>query len=268
MRVNHRRPAPPLDAAIDRYWSWCLGEDGVPAAMLPSMPGPGGMEVFFHLGQPFSGDDGALLPRSHLLCVRSAPLPLVMPVSMHFIAVRVKAGAIPRLTDIPVASLVDTCLAANALWGRAADELEEQLALANNMNARTTLLDRFFISRLREPVTGRDLHPAVASLLGGQLRIDRVAEATGLGRRQFENRFRHATGSSPVRFRRVARLRRALRSLLLAPEGMSSSLLDEGYVDQAQQIHEFRELTGCTPMQLRRTVKEGAAHFYNASWMD
>jgi AraC-like DNA-binding protein len=272
MRITHRRPIAALQTAIDRYWGWdTRGAAGGRAAsavrLMPLLPGPGGMEIFFHFGESFTTGTGTRLPDVHVTCLRGAPASLDASVALDFIAVRIKSGEIPSLTDVPVCDFTDTFVAATELWGAAIHELHERMAHANTFDARAALLDRFFLKQRRRPLPGRDIRPAIARLHSGQTRIEDLCTLTGLSRRQLEIRFRQATGSSPVRFRRLARLRRSLRELLLAPPSCTlTQLLDPGYVDQAQQVHEFRALTGHTPSQLRCAALAGDAHFYNRSW--
>ncbi|WP_176399122.1 helix-turn-helix domain-containing protein [Pandoraea sp. PE-S2T-3] len=272
LRITHQRPAAALQSTIDRYWGWdACGTPGTPAApavqLMPLIPGPGGMEIFFHFGEPFAAQSGARLPRAHITCLRGAPVTLDAPVALDFIAVRVISGEIPSLTDVPVGDFADTFIDAADLWGTAVKELHERMARAATFDARASLLDAFFLKRQRSHLPGRDIRPAIAQLHGGQTRIEDLCAVTNLGRRQLEIRFRQMTGASPVRFRRLARLRRSLRELLLAPHSHTlTQLLDAGYVDQAQQVHEFRALTCQTPSQLRRAALAGGAHFYNPSW--
>ncbi|AVF39421.1 helix-turn-helix domain-containing protein [Pandoraea apista] len=272
MRITHRRPAAALQATIDRYWGWdTRSASGANSAlalpMMPLLPGPGGMEVFFHFGQSFTTGTGQRLPGVHITCLRGTTAALDAPAGLDFVAVRIKSGEIPSLTDVPVCELADTFISATELWGTAVNELYESMAHATTFDARAARLDRFFLKRLRHAPPGRDIRPAIARLHSGQTRIEDLCAVTQLGRRQLEVRFRQTTGSSPVRFRRLARLRRSLRTLLLAPQDCTlTQLLDAGYVDQAQQVHEFRDLTGHTPSQLRRAALAGDAHFYNPSW--
>jgi len=272
MRIDHRLPAAPLRAFIDRYWSW--DGAGLPSpALLPVMPGPGGMEVFFHFHVPFErrsvdGECMQALPLAHVTCVRGDPVRLAAPGWPGFIAVRVRAGAIPRLTGLPATDLADSVVSADSVWGPAAATLAERIALSTGTAERVALLDDFFLAQLRRPSRGCRIDEAVAWLLRGDpARIADVAATTGLCRRQLAYRFRAATGSSPVRFRRLARLQRALRAIVLAsPDRSLTDLLDPGYTDQAHQTHEFRALTGFSPGEVRRAALAGHAHFYNAAW--
>lgn len=264
MRVVHRLPAPPLRAVIDRYWSW---EGADILRLLPLMPSPGGLELFFHYGTPFALDErGArMLPRAHFACVRTRPVELFQHGATGFVAVRIRAGMGERLTGAAVAEFSDAFVDAQDVWSDA-HGLLERLTDADSMTARVDMLDRFFLARLAAIRDRAALGPAIDRLLKGHASVADAAHDVGIGTRQLEKRFYAATGSTPARFRRLARLRRSIRALLLAPQDASlTSLMDSAYHDQSQQIREFRELTGLTPGEFRR-VGIDRSHFYNSPW--
>ncbi|KRE88691.1 hypothetical protein ASG87_08920 [Frateuria sp. Soil773] len=266
MRIVHRLPAPPLRAVVDRYWSW---EGAETPRLLPLMPGPGGLEVFFHYGAPFArrrDDRVQALPRAHFACVRTHPVELLAQGGPGFVAVRMKTGMGGCLTGLPVAAFADGFADAGDAWGEAARQLPERLAGTATMDERAALLDRFLLARLRAPGMETALAPALAALLHGQTRVAEAARIAGCGVRQLEKRCHAATGLAPARLRRLARLRRSLRALLLAPPGAAlTASIDPAYHDQAQQVREFRELTGFAPGELRRAAA-GRSHFYNPPW--
>lgn len=265
MRVVHHLPASPLRAIVDRYWSW-EGADAL--RLLPLMPSPGGLELFFHYGTPFALDEHGTrrLPRAHFACIRTRPVELFQRGPTGFVAVRIRAGMGERLTGAAMTELADAFVDAADVWGTACGDVLERLAESNAMEARVAILDRFLLSRVRDDRRAASQQPALDRLLRDQASVAEAARDAGLGTRQLEKRFRAATGVAPARFRRLARLRRSLRALLLAPDHPTlTSLLDPAYHDQPQQVREFRELTGFTPGQLRR-VAATCSHFYNPSW--
>ncbi len=266
----HRLPHPALRDIVDRYWGW----NGTPhdaKPWLPLMPGPGGLELFFHHRRPFRAQwqpesAPVPLPASHTVCLRSRPLPLHGDGDIGFIAVRIRAGCAGRLLPIALPELCDQALPLDALWGAAAAALADALVDTTSPDEQTTRLDEFLLARLRNtPDRDAPIRAAAARLECEPLRIAALAREAGLSTRQFETRFRAMTGATPARFRRLARLRRSIKQLLLSPHGATlAATMDEAYFDQAQQIREFREFTGRTPGEFRREAA-GARHFYQAS---
>ena len=69
---------------------------------------------------------------------------------------------------------------------------------------------------------------------------------------------------APKRFARLARLQHTVRAMVLVPERPLLEIgLDSGFCDQPHLIHEFQELTGLTPLQLRQSLLQGV-HYYHA----
>jgi AraC-like DNA-binding protein len=79
-------------------------------------------------------------------------------------------------------------------------------------------------------------------------RIGQIANAVGLSRKRFSERFKTEVGVTPKRYCRLLRFQRALAR---AHGGDSVDWGDLalacGYFDQAHLIHEFREFSGLTP---------------------
>ncbi|MGE5182028.1 MAG: helix-turn-helix transcriptional regulator, partial [Acidobacteriota bacterium] len=76
--------------------------------------------------------------------------------------------------------------------------------------------------------------------------IGELARDTGFTRQYLGRLFRDHVGISPKQLARVARLQRAMSSLLAGgePAGVAASA---GYFDQAHMIRDFHDLVGLTP---------------------
>jgi AraC-like DNA-binding protein len=95
----------------------------------------------------------------------------------------------------------------------------------------------------------RAVQAAVLRLMNPDQRVDRLASELGFSERQLRRRFAVAVGYGPKTLQRVLRLRRFLRA---DPASLGRAALEAGYSDQAHLTRECRELTGLTPLQLRR----------------
>lgn len=128
--------------------------------------------------------------------------------------------------------------------------LEARIAEARSDREAADLVASFLLSlaeRSRRPV-----HPAVAAaarrlLAGhGSERVERIADALGISRRQLERLFRLQIGLPPKRFASLARFDWVVRHLE-ARASWTDLALEAGYADQAHLIRSFADFAGTTP---------------------
>ena len=97
------------------------------------------------------------------------------------------------------------------------------------------------------------VHEALLALAGCES-VERAARALGVAERKLQRLVGNATGQSPAYWKRLARMRRAARSLALAP-CLAPPIADVaaawGYTDQAHMTREFQRWLGITPAVLR-----------------
>ena len=95
---------------------------------------------------------------------------------------------------------------------------------------------------------------------GGGVRVETLAQATGLGARQLERRFLAAVGLPPKTACRVVRFQSALGRMHGRPRmALSRVALEAGYHDQAHFTREFRTFAGEPPGAYRRRRRLGDA---------
>jgi AraC-like DNA-binding protein len=159
-------------------------------------------------------------------------------------------GAFPFLRR-PAGELRDTNVSLDALWGRTAIDLRDQLLEAATHEARFKILEQFLLAELAR---GFDHHDAVGFALHRFMAAPHVttmasvSEDIGLSPKRFIQVFRDETGFTPKVFCRIRRFHRALDRM----EGLESVewanvALDCGYFDQAHFIHDFRAFSGINP---------------------
>jgi AraC-like DNA-binding protein len=260
-----RRPHAALRHCIDRYWAWQSPAHG-DRPLSPMLPGPGGVELVFHQGQPFGPRGGASAVQ--LLAVRERPMALQASASTAFLAVRVRAGAAQTLLGRPLTGLTDAWVDARSAWS-ATNELHSQLRGVGSFEAQADVIDQFLLRGLRTPqrsVAGLQLATRWLEQADGS--VSAAVACTGWSARQFENRFKAATGVSPARFRRLARFRRTVKAMLLAPPRQPmTELLDPSYFDQAQFVRDCQAFIGMAPGEWRSRAAD-MQHFYLTSLQD
>jgi transcriptional regulator GlxA family with amidase domain len=103
---------------------------------------------------------------------------------------------------------------------------------------------------LAEPRKPAPAHRALAFLEkhAGAVRLDDLARATGVSKRQFRRLCIEYTGLPPKLLARMLRFRRAVG---LRGRGLdwAQLALECGYFDQAHLVRDFREFSGGTPSE-------------------
>jgi transcriptional regulator GlxA family with amidase domain len=110
--------------------------------------------------------------------------------------------------------------------------------------------EQFLLSHLIEAIEVGVISGVAQHLfhLHGSVPIAALAEASGLGLRQFERRVQQDFGMSPKVFARVARFQAAVDRKIAQPSSPWVDIAhDFGYHDQMHMIHDFEKLGGEAP---------------------
>lgn len=141
------------------------------------------------------------------------------------------------------------------LFGAAAGRLVEALAACNDWSRRFDLLEAALARRMARGPTLSPVSRQVVQTLrrhGGRLRVTQLAQHTGISRRALQTRCREELGAPPKLLARLYRLHRTLGLAERARRADWCEIADHaGFADQAHMIHEFRRLTGLTPIAWR-----------------
>ncbi len=162
-----------------------------------------------------------------------------------------------RIFGVSMHALSERIVDFSDVMGRAGERLETQIAEAADWEARFELLDRFLLQRIgqSEPVSGAVGH-AWNRLRdsGGTVPVSALAEELGWSRKHLASKFNEDIGLAPKTIARLFRFRRVVdRSADELASRWSEVALDAGYFDQAHLIRDFRQFTGMTPVDFRRS---------------
>jgi AraC-like DNA-binding protein len=159
----------------------------------------------------------------------------------RMVGIRFAPGAADSVLGIPLDAVCDQRVPLEELWGGAADELAERVALSDQPEVAlaTAVQDR--ISEAPDPTAA-----AIARQLefaAGPGIVSGVADEVGVSERQLQRRCRTAFGYGPKTLHRVLRFQRALR---LARGGgrLADVAAVAGYADQAHMARDTRRLAG------------------------
>jgi AraC-like DNA-binding protein len=248
-------PRPPLSEFVDSLW---LYEGYTQAHAKERVLPTGEMQIVINLGEDhfsvYDRDDtdrcqifrGPLVSGAHSEYVVISTAMQACVMGVHFRP----GGAFPFLGR-PAGELRDTTAPLDALWGKAAIDLRDELLEAATHQARFEILERVLLNKLTRSVGRRG---AVAFALRQFMAaphmttIAAVSEQIGLSSKRFIQVFRDETGFTPKVFCRIRRFQQALARM----EGRktlewANVALDCGYFDQAHFIHDFRAFSGINP---------------------
>jgi AraC-like DNA-binding protein len=108
--------------------------------------------------------------------------------------------------------------------------------------------------------SARDWPEALAADLAAlrELDLTRWAERNNVRPNQLASGFHAVFGITPKRFRAEAKARGALAALAGSIEPLAQVAVDAHFADQAHMSRAIRSLTGLTPREIRRTLRDHA----------
>ena len=170
--------------------------------------------------------------------------------AIDLLGVRLRPGVVNAFTGIPADRVLD----------RAAPLGELPLALRPSVAALSEEVDSAvarLIAACRKRVADLDSpDPLIGHALGRWSRAERgmppvsvLARDIGLSERAFERRFAAHVGLTPVRYRRLARLRAVLRLHAVGMRDWAALAAATGFSDQPHLVRDCRAFTGLTPSQ-------------------
>lgn len=134
------------------------------------------------------------------------------------------------------------------------NDIEEQLAEAENDRSRIAIVERFLLSVIQESNEDRLILAAIQRIreANGNLSIKQLLAKLPVSRDPFEKRFRRATGASPKQFAGIIRMRHLIAHYSHA-HTLTHVAYEAGYFDQAHFIKDFRTFTGQAPRDFFRS---------------
>jgi methylphosphotriester-DNA--protein-cysteine methyltransferase len=156
-----------------------------------------------------------------------------------------------------VSTFADRTVTAADLWGREADQIQDQLRAATSASERGRLMQAFLLRQLRRH--RKDSIEALVRAVGRYTSEDRVnmlCRDLGVTQRTLERTFGQALGYSPKHFLRLRRFLRTCHMLRrLEQPRLTDIALEAGYYDQAHCIADFHAFAGMTPRQFTTAEK-------------
>jgi len=175
----------------------------------------------------------------------------------RIIAVRFKPGRTMPFFRLPLHELTDIHADMGTLWGKdVAERLHHALWNGERSDlARLQMVQRHLLTMLQhQQYDTRNglIHHAlqVIEASHGVLKIEALAQETGVTRQHLATRFRAEVGIPAKTFARICRFRKTLSAIqeIARPDIDWATLAQDcGYFDQSHLIHEFQEFAAGTP---------------------
>lgn len=131
-------------------------------------------------------------------------------------------------------------------------ETEERLSNARTDQQRINIIERFFLSLLKDIQTDRLVLQAIKMIYDskGSIRIKELHTRLLISQSPFEKRFRKLVGTTPKKFASIVRFNTVLTNLKEQPS-LTSLGLEHDFFDQSHFIHSFKQFTGETPEKFK-----------------
>jgi len=255
MDVRRRRPHPALRGVL-RSFEERRATLGSALLTWPLAARPHQI-IDIYLGDPFRVriDGGSLQMAPETVVVGpqgSRRIQLHVSGEVHVFNILLQPTGLSRLTGIDMTCLVNEGIAARDIIGKPATMLSDAVRSATDFDSRIAAAERWFGMMLDDisPEDGIDDTSRSMWAARGRVRIDALAERSGLSPRQFQRRFTSQVGLSPKHYARTIRFDAALTAHRNEPARPWTGIIqDAGYFDQAHFIRECHALVGAGPSQ-------------------
>lgn len=168
---------------------------------------------------------------------------------VEMFSVKFLPGRYRYFFPFPVHHLKNQLISPTEVWGRAGEDLSDQISHANNNQKRCDILEAFLVKRLRN-LPYSPIEDAARLLIksSGIGKISVLAEVSNLSLSQFRNRFKNEMGLSPKEFQRIIRINALSNYAYRHPEMSFTKLAHKFHFhDQSHFIHDFSSITGKGP---------------------
>ncbi len=174
-------------------------------------------------------------------------------VGSNFLAILIifQPGALYRLTGIPLFELNDQYLAADCVFAKDIQFVNEQFHHAKTYSEMVTIANQF-VARLVKKIV-KDNHPldTICQLMLKQntyTSLDWLAKKSCLSIKQFERNFKDRTGVTPKLFNRLIRFDNAFRTKNAQPAlDWLSVAINCNYYDYQHLVRDYKDFTGLSP---------------------
>jgi AraC-like DNA-binding protein len=195
-----------------------------------------------------------LVPQIHVVGSQTSPTSRAHFYGCHYdFGIFLRPLALWQLFHIPPAVVANENGDARDLLGAGVYALWLRLAEGKSFQQRIRMAEEYLLP-FAINAKPRNLLMKTAQYTyrqSGAVRIEALANSSGLSLRQYERRFVTEIGFTPKLFARIRRFQEALDAKRLTPGGSWLSVAHRlGYFDQMQMVRDFQSLGGSVPSEI------------------
>jgi len=238
-----------LAAYVDCYWQYTFAGDlESDKLFLPE----GIFEIIFDLGDPVhvkskEADTWTQRPSCFVGGLFDHRYQLTLRGRLQLFGVRFKVGAFRHFVPFPLQEVRNQMVALEAIYGREAITLTDEIRGLSTLTERERLVSRFLLAQCtihRKPPSFAQELVARATFTHQQCRLE--AQRLGVTDRHLRRVFNRDIGLSPKRFFQIKRMQAFLKSThSKAP--LTDRAFEFGYFDQPHFINDCKKLVGTPP---------------------
>jgi len=255
-------PSPPLNSYINSFYG---PNESLPLPREKILPLPG-LDLKINFGGSFQVYDAdqsepfTTLTESWALGLWSKSHIVDWPEDLQYVGVNFKPGGAYPFLGLPLSKLQNQVVSLDAIWGRFASELREQLYAVPTIQARFALLEQFLLARLCDPPQKlKVVQYAVAEIARhhGTQSVRELSERLGMSQKHLIVQFKQMVGCTPKELGRLYRFGDILASIDPTQSVDWTLVAHQFYFyDQSHFIRDFREFSGHTPTDYLRLLRQ------------
>ena len=257
-------PSPPLNAYIDDLYYL----DGPASYPRQKVLPVASSNLMINLGHPFEvyAPDAALpfttCTDSWWVGIWNTYHTVEWPSKVMFYGVHFKPGGAYPFLQLPLSEMNSQVVPLDAVWGREAGEIREQLQAARTVQAGFALLEQLLMARFCEAPYGLQIvQTAVVEIAQhhGALSIRGLSDQIGISQNHLGNQFKRFVGIPPKEVARFYRFANVLRSMdSTQAVDLTSIAYQTQFYDQSHFNRDFAAFSGYSPteyLDVRRRVE-------------
>ncbi|WP_419657339.1 DUF6597 domain-containing transcriptional factor [Desulfosarcina variabilis] len=252
--INKHEPHPRFKDFIQCYWTLNCSDDDISTIYRTALDT--GLDLIFNLSGPIECivDDSSpvTIAGDFMIGSLARQIQIKPKWSISMFAVRFTPEGLYPFFSMPPVDLSDFCIELEEVWELSGFGLSKLIHGTNQTPERLIQTFEGFFERRMNDFRSHSLRIEMAVTIirsyKGEVPVETLANRLQISRRHLERKFTERIGVPPKQLCRIFRFKNALIHLKSAECDWASFAVANGYFDQAHFIHEFKFVTGHTPV--------------------